>query len=265
VPFTSFPVDLILTRQISSVKIEAMNIERTDAVAVRATKHAALSDPARLRLVDLLTVGELSPTEIGATLGMPPNLVSHHLKVLEAVAMIDRHRSEADKRRSYVRLTEHALADLVPGALGSARRVLFVCTANSARSQLAAALWNQSSSIPAASAGTHPAKQIAPGAIATAARHSLTIPELPPRPVVDVISADDFVVTVCDNAHEELGIRNGAHWSIPDPVPIGTDAAFDAALAALQHRIDAFAPRLILSAAHPHVTQTGVEPSLPSL
>ncbi|KQO09888.1 ArsR family transcriptional regulator [Agreia sp. Leaf244] len=224
-----------------------MNIERNDELQWRAAKHAALSDPARLRIVDLLTVGELAPSEISDSLTMRSNLVTHHLNVLESVGMLTRHRSEADKRRSYVRLTEHALEGLVPGAVGSARRVLFVCTANSARSQLAVALWNRVSSIPAASAGTHPAEQIASGAIATAARHSLTLPGVRPQALPDVLAAGDFVVTVCDNAHEELGLREGAHWSIPDPVRIGTDAAFDAVLDDLQHRIDDLAPRLVAS------------------
>jgi protein-tyrosine-phosphatase len=224
-----------------------MNIERRDEIELRAAKHAALSDPARLRIVDLLTVGELAPSEISDALDMRSNLVTHHLNVLESVGMLTRHRSEADKRRSYVRLTDTALDGLVPGAAGSARRVLFVCTANSARSQLAVALWNRVSSIPADSAGTHPADQIASGAIAAAARHELTLPGVHPRALTEVIEVGDFVVTVCDNAHEELGVRHGAHWSIPDPVRIGTDAAFDAALDDLQHRIDDLAPRLVAS------------------
>lgn len=224
-----------------------MNVELNADVSARAAKHAALSDPARLRIVDLLTVGELAPSEIREALNIRSNLISHHLGFLESAGMLTRHRSEADKRRTYVRLTDNALDGLVPGSLGSARRVLFVCTANSARSQLAVALWNQVSSIPAESAGTHPAEQIASGAIATAARHQLTLPGVRPRALVDVLEADDFVVTVCDNAHEELGLREGAHWSIPDPVRIGTDAAFDAALDDLQHRIDDLAPRLIAS------------------
>ncbi|MFB2557424.1 arsenate reductase/protein-tyrosine-phosphatase family protein [Herbiconiux liangxiaofengii] len=224
-----------------------MSTERNEDVVRRAAKHAALGDPARLRIVDLLTVGDLAPSEIRDALDLRSNLITHHLNVLESVGMLTRHRSEADRRRSYVRLASDALDGLVPGALGSARRLLFVCTANSARSQLAAALWNRVSSIPADSAGTHPAEQIAPGAIATAARHALTLPRVQPRALVEVHRADDFVVTVCDRAHEELGLREGAHWSIPDPVRIGTDAAFDAALDDLQHRIDDLAPRLAAS------------------
>jgi protein-tyrosine-phosphatase len=47
----------------------------------------------------------------------------------------------------------------------TAQRVVFVCTANSARSHLAAALWRRASAVPAVSAGTRPADRIAPGAI----------------------------------------------------------------------------------------------------
>ena len=48
----------------------------------------------------------------------------------------------------------------------------------------------------------------------------------------------DVVITVCDRAHEELGASDGWwHWSVPDPVEVGTDAAFDRALADLDSRI----------------------------
>lgn len=175
---------------------------------------------------------------------MPGNLVAHHLNVLESVGMVARSRSEADKRRSYVHLTDTALQGLTPGRVETARRVVFVCTANSARSQLAAALWATRSSIPAASAGTHPAPQIAPGALAAADRHNLDLPQESPRGLDTVLTGSDFVVTVCDNAHEELGVTGHLHWSIPDPVRVGTDDAFDSAYDELERRIAQLAPRL---------------------
>ncbi|MFL2002034.1 helix-turn-helix domain-containing protein [Microbacterium sp. A1-JK] len=221
-----------------------MNIERTAAVDARAAKHAALGDPSRLRIVDLLTLGDLSPSEIGAALGMPGNLLAHHLNVLESVGMVARSRSEADKRRSYVHLTDTALQGPTPGRVERASRVVFVCTANSARSQLAAALWSTRSSIPAASGGTHPADRIDPGAIATADRHALPLADQPPRALEAVVTDTDFVVTVCDNAHEEIGVTGHLHWSIPDPVRIGTDDAFDNAYDELERRIAELAPRL---------------------
>lgn len=223
-----------------------MNIELTGLYA-RAAKHAALADPARLRIVDLLTLGDVSPGDLQVMLSIPSNLVAHHLKALESVGIIGRRRSEADRRRSYVQLVTGAFTGLMPGAAEAAHRVVFVCTANSARSQLAAALWERVSSIPAASAGTHPAEHVAVGAVTTAARHDLTLVGDRPRSLSEVLTADDFVVTVCDNAHEEGTVTGNLHWSIPDPVRIGTDAAFDTAFLELERRVTDLAPRLTAS------------------
>nr|WP_291045900.1 helix-turn-helix domain-containing protein [Herbiconiux sp.] len=224
-----------------------MNIELQTEVVRRAAKHAALGDPARLQLVDLLTLGDLAPSEIGAALGVRSNLITHHLKVLEAVGIITRTPSEADKRRSYVHLVDGSLEDITPGAALAAQRVVFVCSANSARSQLASALWANVSNVPSASGGTHPAERIDPGALAVAARHDLRLTETHPRNLVDVVTDRDFVITVCDNAHEQLGVTGNLHWSIPDPVRIGTDAAFDTTVTELKRRISSLAPRLVAS------------------
>ena len=208
-------------------------------------KHAALADPARLRIIDLLTLGDFSPTELQAELGMPSNLLSHHLRALEEAGLTVRHRSEADRRRSYLRLAAGALEDLVPGAEHGARRVLFVCTRNSARSQLATALWQQISEIPSTSAGTHPAERIAQGAIDVARRHGVDLADLPPRKLDQVASEGDFIVTVCDNAHEELTGLGGVHWSVPDPLRLGTDEAFEQAFTDIAHRVHDLAPRVL--------------------
>lgn len=221
-----------------------MNTETTDGFRARVAKHAALADPARLRIVDLLTLGDFSPTELQAELGMPSNLLSHHLRALEEAGLAIRHRSEADGRRSYIRLAAGALEGLVPGAEHEARRVLFVCTRNSARSQLAAALWQQVSEIPSTSAGTHPADRIAQGAIDVARRHGVDLADLPPRRLDEVAGDEDFVVTVCDNAHEEIPNLGGIHWSVPDPLRLNTEGAFEGAFADIARRISDLAPRL---------------------
>jgi protein-tyrosine-phosphatase len=119
-----------------------------------------------------------------------------------------------------------------------------VCTANSARSHLAAALWRRASAVPAASAGTHPAGAIHPGAAAAARRHGLPLRRLRPRPVGDVQQDGDLVITVCDLAHEEIGQLAAVHWSVPDPVLAGDDASFDAALDELARRVSLLAPRV---------------------
>ena len=221
-----------------------MHIDRTSELARRAALHAALADPARLRIVDTLTLGDASPSELAAMLVMPSNLLAHHLRVLEAEGLISRTRSEGDKRRSYLRLVPTALDQLVPAPLQPVVRVLFVCTANSARSHLAAALWRHASPVPATSAGTHPAQRIDPGAIAAAERHQLPLRRTRPHRIDDVRAAGDLVITVCDLAHEELGPDTDLHWSIPDPVPAARAAAFDRAYDALARRVSELAPRL---------------------
>src|SRR5206468_12910059 len=147
-----------------------MRAEPISGVAGRAAVHAALADPARLQIIDSLSAGDTSPSELAAMLAMGSNLLAHHLRVLEQAGLITRRRSDGDRRRTYLQLIPGALESLTHPAARTARRVLFVCTANSARSHLAAALWHHTSNLPAASAGTHPPPRIESGAIA------------PPRP-----------------------------------------------------------------------------------
>lgn len=220
-----------------------MNVER-NGLEGRAARHAALADPARLAVVDRLSLSDLSPTELQQALGLPSNLLAHHLRVLDDAGLIERHRSEGDGRRTYVRLLPGAFDGLLPHTRATARRVVFVCSANSARSQLAAGLWRLASDVPTASAGTHPASRVAPGAVAVAERHGIPLLAASPLALDDVLVDDDFVITVCDNAYEELGQRPALHWSVPDPVRIGTDAAFEAAVADLTRRVGDLAPRL---------------------
>lgn len=218
--------------------------ERVPSVQERARKHAALGDPVRLRMLDLLTFGDLSPSELRDELDLPSNLIAHHLNVLEREGIIVRTRSEGDGRRAYVRLKPGALTQLGSFAVAGAVRVVFVCSANSARSQLAQAMWNNVSDVPALSAGTHPADRVDPGAIAVAARHHLDLAGAVPQLVDGLVQDDDFVITVCDRAHEEYPAGT-VHWSVPDPVPTGTDEAFEAAFTNLARRVTQLAPRLL--------------------
>jgi len=212
----------------------------------RARLHAALGDPARLAIVDALTAGDASPGEIARDLGMATNLVAHHVKVLREAGLVVRTRSEGDHRRTYLRLDPATLAVLTPPALRAGDRVVFVCTHNSARSQLAADLWRQRTGRPVASAGTNPAGRVHPRAVRVAHRHGLTLDPAGTAHVADVVHDGDLVIAVCDTAHEELSgpIRARLHWSVPDPVRIGTDAAFEAAYTDLADRVDRVAPVL---------------------
>jgi ArsR family transcriptional regulator, arsenate/arsenite/antimonite-responsive transcriptional repressor / arsenate reductase (thioredoxin) len=221
-----------------------MNAERNgELLRARARVHAALGEPARLAIVDRLLLGDASPSEIGRELGLPSNLLAHHLKLLEQAGVLERSRSEGDHRRTYLRLRADTLAGLQPAELRAAPRVVFVCTHNSARSQLAAALWKKRSRVPAASAGTQPAGRVHPRAVAIARRHGLGLARAHTAHVDDVLRTDDLVIAVCDNAHEELhGPTGRLHWSVPDPVRVGTDEAFESAYHELTDRIGRLVP-----------------------
>lgn len=200
--------------------------------------HAALGDANRWRVVQAVGSGDLTPSELTRRLGMTSNLLAHHLKVLEAAGLVSRGPSEADGRRSYVRLVPAAFAALgqLPGAAPPAERVVFVCSGNSARSQLAAAVWAARTGRPTASAGTRPAAAIHPGAVRVARRHGVALLSDRPHATAEVLRGDDVVVTVCDAADREV-VRPHLHWSIPDPVPLGTAGAFESAFTQITERI----------------------------
>jgi len=225
---------------------------------------SALADPARLAVVDALVLGDRAPGDLAASLGIGSNLLAHHLHVLEDAGIVARSRSEADRRRGYVRLVPGALDGVLPGAaVVVAPRVVFVCTANSARSQLAAAAWREASAVPVASGGTHPAERVHPGAAAAARRHGLHLADARPHRIADVVAPDDLLVSVFDSADVEL-TRSGAahvHWSIPDPVPRGTDAAFDAAYDAVVERVEQLAPVVQLPAVQVPAVQSPGSPA----
>lgn len=203
----------------------------------RAQLHAAVGDPVRLGIVEDLATSDRSPVELAEAFGLASNLLAHHLDVLQEAGLIERFVSAGDRRRRYVRLVRGPLADLGVATAKAAGSVLFVCSHNSARSQLAAAVYRARTGHVASSAGTHPAEQVHPGALAAARRANLDLSNATPR-LLQPGDHADVVVTVCDRAHEEL--HPGAHWwhwSIPDPVEDGTDDAFDAVITDLDSRI----------------------------
>jgi ArsR family transcriptional regulator, arsenate/arsenite/antimonite-responsive transcriptional repressor / arsenate reductase (thioredoxin) len=212
-------------------------------LAARAGVHAALGEPSRLAIVDRLALGDVSPGELAETFGMSTNLLAHHLRVLERAGVVRRLRSEGDHRRVYVQLV-NVVAAAAPNITRPATRVVFVCTHNSARSQFAAAAWKRASRVPATSAGTHPADRVHPRALVIGRRHGLPLGRSRTAHVDELLRRDDLVVAVCDNAHEELGARASGrlHWSVPDPIRVGTDDAFEHALALIVDRVNRLAP-----------------------
>ena len=69
--------------------VEVVGLER------RAAIHAALGEPARLAMVDALIFGDAAPGELGELLGLPSNLLAHHLRVLEEAGVVRRARAVA--------------------------------------------------------------------------------------------------------------------------------------------------------------------------
>jgi protein-tyrosine-phosphatase len=204
----------------------------------RARRHAALGDVTRLAVVDELTTSDRSPVELQQRLGIPSNLLAHHLDVLEGVGLIARSRSTGDARRRYIHLVIDALDGLTPGGRRTPCRAMFVCSRNSARSQLAAALWTRLTAKPADSAGTHPADRVHPGAVAAARRAGVDLSDATPKLLTAEHRRAPLVVTVCDQAHEELeSAQTWLHWSIPDPVQTPSCEAFDATVNELRSRI----------------------------
>ncbi len=126
-------------------------------------------------------------------------------------------------------------------------RVLVLCTANSARSQIAEALLRDRGAgrVEVMSAGTEPAEDVNPGALRVLAKHDLLAPGSSPKSIAEVWGAGfDVVITVCDQAREAcplvLGPTVVAHWGVEDPVGASHEAAaFEQAFEILSQRVDA--------------------------
>ncbi|HEY4321327.1 MAG TPA: arsenate reductase ArsC [Gemmatimonadales bacterium] len=129
-------------------------------------------------------------------------------------------------------------------------RVLFLCTGNSARSQMAEALLRErgGSRFAVASAGSHPAERVHPLAVSTLAAAGIDWAGKLPRGLTDLDgNAWDIVITVCDHAQEACpwlpNQRIRVHWGMADPAAVeGTEdvcqLAFIDAFATLSRRVD---------------------------
>jgi arsenate reductase (thioredoxin) len=129
-------------------------------------------------------------------------------------------------------------------------RVLFLCTGNSARSQIAEAILNRKGEgrFIAESAGSRPAARVNPFAIEVLRESGIEWQGHQPRGLEGLERERwDFVITVCDTARESCPIFPGqpvlAHWGMPDPAAVEEDAetkraAFRNALTLISRRID---------------------------
>jgi arsenate reductase (thioredoxin) len=134
--------------------------------------------------------------------------------------------------------------------------VLFLCTANSARSLMAESILNQlgRGRFAAYSAGSHPAPEPNPDALAYLRRNNIATRNLRSKDWTEFAQPGapkmDFVITVCDKAAGEVcpvwpGQPISAHWGVEDPVPVrGSDElrqrAFSEAYHILNRRISIF-------------------------
>lgn len=210
--------------------------------ADRARIHAALGDEQRLAIIDELAVGDRTPGDLGDMLKMPGNLLAHHLNVLESAGIVERRRSEGDRRRRYLVLRRDALGEALVLPVVPNGRVVFVCTHNSARSQYAAAAYRSRTGRGAASAGRTPAATVNPTAVEVAAERGIDLSAQRPSGYEALEGGFDLVVSVCDRAGEDpaLPVGRHVHWSVPDPVAVGEPGAFRAAFDELDRRLDAW-------------------------
>lgn len=201
-----------------------------------SARFAALGDEVRLELVRFIQTSDRTVNELREYLEISSSLLAHHLQVLEEVDLIERRQSVADGRKKFVVLRHDNLPSLDSNF--AMTKVLFVCTENIARSQIASGLWRQLNGGSAQSAGTNPGKEIHPLTLRAAQRHKLKLRDATPRNLPSRIDRETAIITVCDAAFEKLGRdRVQAHWSIPDPVLLGTEHGFDQVVSELRSRI----------------------------
>jgi ArsR family transcriptional regulator, arsenate/arsenite/antimonite-responsive transcriptional repressor / arsenate reductase (thioredoxin) len=230
-----------------------------------------LSDPLRWRLLTELGRSDRRVNELVEILGKPQNLVSYHLAELRNGGIVTARRSSADGRDMYYRADMVRCADLLaevgpalhpalsgspsePGQGASRRRrqrVLFLCTGNSARSQMAEAFVADRSqgTIEAFSAGRHP-KPLHPNAVRVMAEQGIDISKNRTKPLSRYLrSRFDRVITLCDKVREVCpefpGSPETTHWSIADPAATTSNdqdslAAFQEVAADIDGRVTLF-------------------------
>jgi ArsR family transcriptional regulator, arsenate/arsenite/antimonite-responsive transcriptional repressor / arsenate reductase (thioredoxin) len=204
-----------------------------------------VAHPVRWSLMRELVHSDRTVRELTGLVGEPQSLVSYHLRQLRDGGVVSARRSSNDRRDAYyaIDLTacQEALQDaggalhpglcLAPASLPRSRtgrsrrlrRVLFLCTGNSSRSQIAEALLERMSAgtVEAASAGSHP-KSLHPNAVRVLRKRGIDIRANRTKHLDEFASARiDMVITLCDRVREVcpefLSRPEPAHWSIPDP------------------------------------------------
>ena len=221
--------------------------------------------PLRWRLMSELAHSDRRVGELCDLAGRQQSLVSYHLRRLRDGGLVTMRRSAADGRDTYYVLDLGHCGDLLadagvslhpglarlPRARSAHARVLFLCTGNSARSQIAEALLEQLSggAVDAASAGSHP-KPLHPNAVRLMRERGVDLAGRRSKHLSEFADERfDYVISLCDRVREVCPEFPGApeviHWSIPDPArEPGSDdetlPAFERTAAELATRINFF-------------------------
>jgi protein-tyrosine-phosphatase/DNA-binding transcriptional ArsR family regulator len=242
--------------------------KKNDVGAVDPPSFLSLAaHPLRWRLLQELVRSDQAVKELVELVDEPQNLVSYHLRLLREAGLVAARRSSADRRDSYYAIDLDACraahdaagsalhpalsyrAGPMPASNSRRRpRVLFLCTGNSARSQIAEALTEHMSSgtVDAESAGSVP-KPLHPHAIRVARRRGIDISARRSKHLEQFVGQRfDAVITLCDRVREVRPhfpfADDEIHWSLPDPSIPGSSgratlAAFERTAAELETRI----------------------------
>jgi ArsR family transcriptional regulator, arsenate/arsenite/antimonite-responsive transcriptional repressor / arsenate reductase (thioredoxin) len=209
-----------------------------------------VADPLRWRLLDELGRSDRRVGELCELVDKPQSLVSYHLRELRTGGLVSARQSAADGRDTYYQANVGRCAELLsatgaalhpavrlgcvdvdPPTAGRGRkpRVLFLCTGNSSRSQIAEALLEHRTrgAIAARSGGSDP-KPLHPSAVRVMAERGVDISGRTTKHY-DRFARQRFdqVITLCDKVREVCPEFPGhpitAHWSMADPAAEGSD------------------------------------------
>lgn len=246
-------------------------------VAVRPTESPPavlrlVGHPLRWRLLRELVRSDRRVRELRVLVGEPQSLVSYHLGQLRRARLVRTIRSAFDARQTYYSVDLSRCAELLAGAGGALHpglrlatspadpgrsrpeaptRVLFLCTGNSARSQMAEAQMAERAGdeVVAVSAGSHP-KPLHPNTVRVMRAYGIDLAGRPSRHLSEFAGQRfDYVVSLCDRVREVCppfaGPPETVHWSIPDPSREGdsdaeTYPAFQRTAAEIEIRVAYF-------------------------
>jgi ArsR family transcriptional regulator, arsenate/arsenite/antimonite-responsive transcriptional repressor / arsenate reductase (thioredoxin) len=242
--------------------------------------------PLRWRLLSELARSDRRVGELCELADRRQSLVSYHLRQLRDGGLVSMRRSAADGRDTYYvvdlarcgELLSSAGVSLHPGLAPLPRprrerrpalaRVLFLCTGNSARSQMAEALATERSdgAVSAASAGSHP-KPLHANAVRVMRERGIDLAGRRSKHLEELTGERfDYVISLCDRVREVCPEFPGApeliHWSIPDPArKPGSDEetlpAFERTATELSDRIDFLIEVIEQTPTNQEVTERG--------